>query len=87
MSFLLEVQLGGTFGSFVGFQENFGFVPDVFRAQSLRPRVIEVQAHIPASIETSTRVRGSSFPLRRGSRWNRFPGPYQHPLSIGFVRM
>jgi RNA polymerase sigma-70 factor, ECF subfamily len=46
MSFLSQVQLGDNFGPFVAFQENFGFIPALFRAQTLLPRVIEVQAHI-----------------------------------------
>ncbi len=50
MSFLREVQLDDNFGPFVAFQENFGFVPRLFRAQSLLPRVVEVQAHIAGTL-------------------------------------
>jgi RNA polymerase sigma-70 factor (ECF subfamily) len=50
MSFLREVQLDAAFGPFVAFQENFGFIPNLFRAQSLLPRVIEVQAHIAGTV-------------------------------------
>jgi RNA polymerase sigma-70 factor (ECF subfamily) len=50
MSFLREVHLDDNFGPFVAFQENFGFIPKIFRAQTLLPRVIEVQAHIAGSL-------------------------------------
>lgn len=50
MSFLREVQLDDNFGPFVAFRENFGFIPNIFRAQTLLPRVIEVQAHIAGSL-------------------------------------
>jgi len=50
MSFLSEVQLGDKFGPFVAFQEALGFVPNLLHAQTLLPRVIEVQAHIAATV-------------------------------------
>ena len=33
------------FEPFAYFQENFGFIPNIFRAQTLRPDVIEAEAH------------------------------------------
>ncbi len=42
VSYLREVQLDDNFGPFVAFQENFAFIPKLFRAQTLLPRVIEV---------------------------------------------
>jgi len=50
VSFLREVQLDDSFGPFVAFQENLGFVPNLFRAQTLLPRVLEVQAHIAGTV-------------------------------------
>jgi len=50
MSFLRKVQLDKGFSPFVAFQENFGFIPNLFRAQTLLPRVIEVQAHIAGMV-------------------------------------
>ncbi len=50
MSFFREVQLDDNFGPFVAFQENLGFVPNLFRAQTLLPRVLEVQAHIAGTV-------------------------------------
>jgi uncharacterized peroxidase-related enzyme len=50
MGFLREVQVPDNFGPFVAFQENFGFVPKLFRAQTLLPRVIEAEAHIADTV-------------------------------------
>jgi RNA polymerase sigma-70 factor, ECF subfamily len=50
MSFLREVELGDSFGPFVAFKENFGFVPNIFRAQTLLPRVIEAQAKLESTV-------------------------------------
>ena len=44
MSFLPEVALSEDFQPFARFHEDFGFIPNLFRAQSLLPRVIEAQA-------------------------------------------
>jgi hypothetical protein len=41
MSYLREVTVGGAFSPSVALQALFGFVPNVFRAQTLLPRVIE----------------------------------------------
>src|SRR5436309_3401582 len=43
MSYLPEPGLGDTFEPFVFFRENFGFVPNLFRAQALLPRVIKAE--------------------------------------------
>jgi RNA polymerase sigma-70 factor, ECF subfamily len=43
MSYLSEVQLADKFGPFVTFQAAFGFVPNLLRAQSTIPRLIEAQ--------------------------------------------
>ena len=50
MSFFREVELDESFAPFVAFRENFGFVPRLFCAQTLLPRVIEVQAHIAGTV-------------------------------------
>ncbi len=44
MSFLSEVVLSDDFEPFAWFHEDLGFVPNLLRAQSLLPRVIESQA-------------------------------------------
>jgi RNA polymerase sigma-70 factor (ECF subfamily) len=44
MGFLREAQLDNDFGAFVVCQKNLGFIPNLLRAQSLLPRVIEAQA-------------------------------------------
>ena len=44
MSFLPEVALSEDFQPFAWFHEDFGFIPNLLRAQSLLPRVIEAQA-------------------------------------------
>jgi uncharacterized peroxidase-related enzyme len=50
MSLLREVQLDDTFAPFVAFRENFGFIPNLFRAQSLLPRLIEAQAKLESTV-------------------------------------
>jgi RNA polymerase sigma-70 factor, ECF subfamily len=50
MSFLREVQLGDEFGAFVVFQETLGFIPNLLRAQTLLPRVIEAQAKLEVAV-------------------------------------
>jgi hypothetical protein len=63
MSFLPEVQLDETFGPFVAAQENFGFIPNLFRAQSLVPRVIQVprtsQARCPKKEKSLSESKGT----------------------------
>src|SRR6267143_522442 len=50
MSFLSEVHLDDKFGPFVAFQEALGFVPNLLRAQTLLPRVIEAQAKLESAV-------------------------------------
>src|SRR5258708_39888953 len=50
MSFLRTVQLDDKFGPFVAFQETFGFVPNLLRAQTLLPRVIEAQTKLGSAV-------------------------------------
>jgi RNA polymerase sigma-70 factor, ECF subfamily len=50
MSCFGEVDLGSSFQPFVALQEQFGFVPKVFRAQTLLPRAIEAEAALIAAI-------------------------------------
>ena len=49
MSFLPTVELAETFAPFALFRENLGFIPNLFRAQALLPRVIEAEAKIAAT--------------------------------------
>jgi RNA polymerase sigma-70 factor (ECF subfamily) len=53
MSFLREVQLEKEFGPSIVFREALGFLPNLIRAQSLLPRVIEAQA----GLEDAVRLR------------------------------
>ena len=50
MSFLSEVQLEEKFGPFVGFQDALGFVPNLLRAQTLLPRLVEAQAKLESAV-------------------------------------
>src|ERR1700726_756124 len=50
MSYLREVTMGGAFPPFVALQAVFGFIPNVFRAQTLLPRVIEAEAGIACAV-------------------------------------
>lgn len=50
LSFLPVVELGETFGPFIFFREKLGFIPNLFRAQTLLPRVIEAEAKIAESV-------------------------------------
>src|SRR6266849_94965 len=50
MSYLREVELGSSFPPFAAFREHFGFVPKLFRAQTLLPRVIEAEAALAATV-------------------------------------
>ena len=58
MSFLGEVHLDHKFGPFVAFQEALGFVPNLFQAQTLLPRVIEAQA----KLESAVRLQEGAIP-------------------------
>ncbi len=50
MGYLQEVELGSSFPPFATFLEEFGFVPHIFRAQTLLPRLIEAEAALLATI-------------------------------------
>ena len=50
MGYLREVDLGPSFPPFAAFREHFGFIPNLFRAQTLLPRVIEAEAGIAAAV-------------------------------------
>ncbi len=50
MSYLPEVEMPEDFGPFVAFRESFGFVPNIFRAQTLLPRVIAAEAQIAGTV-------------------------------------
>ena len=44
------MELSPTFVPFASFQKLFGFVPNLFRAQTLLPRMIEAEAGISAAV-------------------------------------
>src|SRR6266498_239238 len=50
MGFFRGVELGASFAPFTAFRDHFGFVPELFRCQSLTPRLIEAEAGLAASI-------------------------------------
>src|SRR5487761_107181 len=50
MSFLPEVELHDNFGPFSTFRANMGLIPNLLRAQSLLPRVIEAEASLEPTI-------------------------------------
>lgn len=56
MSFLPVVELGETFAPFAFLRKNFGFIPNLFRAQTLLPRVIEAETRIAESVLLTERV-------------------------------
>src|ERR1700733_14198175 len=64
MSFLKEVRLEGEFGPFLAFQVAFGFIPNLLRAQTLLPRVIEAQA----MLEGAVRLREGAIPRGQKER-------------------
>jgi hypothetical protein len=61
MSFLKEIRLEDKFGPFLAFQVAVGFVPNLLRAQSLLPRVIEAQA----MLEGAARAMCCTIPAAR----------------------
>src|SRR6266567_3802956 len=50
MGFFREVELGVSFAPLSTFRECFGFIPSLFRCQSLLPRLIEAEAGLAESI-------------------------------------
>jgi RNA polymerase sigma-70 factor (ECF subfamily) len=56
MSFLPEVELGHEFQPFATFEEDFGSVPNLLRAQSLLPRVIEGQVILERAVRPNRGV-------------------------------
>ena len=50
MSFLSEVQLKDEFSTFLTFQMAFGFIPNLLRAQTLLPRVIEAHSKLEEAV-------------------------------------
>ncbi len=50
MGYVREVELSPSFPPFAAFREGFGFVPRLFRAQTLLPRVIEAETSIVSAL-------------------------------------
>ena len=55
-AFFQEIELGDSYPPFSAFREYFGFVPSLFRCQSLLPRLIEVEAGLAAAIHFPDRA-------------------------------
>jgi uncharacterized peroxidase-related enzyme len=90
MSYLREVTVGGAFPPFVALQALFGFVPNVFRAQTLLPRVSEAEAGIAYALlleeRDLSRIQKTSMSLAISAAhgdayW--VTGYYQLLLSMG----
>ena len=62
MSYIREVTLGSSFQPFTTFREQFGFVPKLFRAQTLLPRVIEAEGALISAMVWVTMRAGFSLP-------------------------
>lgn len=60
MSYLREVSIRATFPSLAQLQELFGTVPNLFRAQTLLPRLIEAEAGIVAAVLLDERTLSRS---------------------------
>ena len=56
MSYFGEVALGSSFQPFATFQEQFGFVPKLFRAQTLLPWVIQAESTLISAILFTDKV-------------------------------
>ena len=50
MSFLREVHLDDNFGPFVACRDNFGFIANLLRAQTLLPRLVETQTSLESAV-------------------------------------
>src|SRR5262245_33440945 len=50
MAFVREVELGASFAPVLACRDYFGYVPAVYRAQSLLPRVIEAEIALATAI-------------------------------------
>ena len=64
MSFLSEARLEDRFEPFVAFQDALGFIPNLFQAQTLLPRVIEAQA----MLERAVRLREGTISRNQKER-------------------
>ena len=91
MSYLREAHLDGTFAPFVAFQTLFGFVPNVFRAQTLLPRVIEAEAGIasaeivPGGTRFISNPESNDFAGSLSRLWKRILG-HRIPSIVAFSR-
>ena len=72
MSLIPQAALPDSFPPYEAFRQHFGFVPGVFRAQSLLPRVIEAEAQIAGAVLLApgalTRVQKETILLTLASR-------------------
>src|SRR5918992_2679295 len=73
MSLLPEASLPDSFPPYEAFRHNFGFVPAIFRAQSLLPRLIEAEAQIAGAVLLApgalTRVQKETILLTLAARY------------------
>src|SRR5438093_13195660 len=54
VSFFSDVDLGDTFQPFLALRQGLGFLPGLFRAQTLLPRAIESEARIAGALLLKT---------------------------------
>src|SRR5262249_9925875 len=73
MSLIPQQALPASFPPYEAFRQNFGFVPAIFRAQSLLPRVIEAEAQIAGAVLLApgalTRVQKETILLTLASHY------------------
>jgi uncharacterized peroxidase-related enzyme len=60
MSYFVEVDLGSSFQPFDALQNRFGIVPNLFRAQSVLPRLIEAGTELSAAVLWKERALSQS---------------------------
>src|SRR5262249_14925170 len=72
MTLIRQRRLPDSFPPYAAFRQSFGFVPAIFRAQSLLPRVIEAEAQIAGAVLLApgalTRVQKETILLALASR-------------------
>src|SRR5687768_4487426 len=71
MTLIPQAALPDSFPPYEAFRQHFGFVPAIFRAQSLLPRIIEAEARIAGAVllapDALTRVQKQTILLTLAS--------------------
>ena len=92
MSYFGEVDLGSPFPPFDALRESFGFLPNMFRAQTLLPRVIGAETGLAASVlwndQALSRIQKESIALIVAAAYGNtycFTQHHQRLLSLGLL--